>query len=48
MILMQPKASGAGYMVIGVGKVVTLQGKTGGFLPHDVVHVVRGVFVEVQ
>lgn len=41
MILVQPKASGAGY-------VVTLQGKTGGFLPHDVVHVVRGVFVEVQ
>lgn len=48
MILVQPKASGAGYMVFGVGKVVTLQGKTGGFLPHDVVHVVRGVFVEVQ
>ena len=35
-------------MVLGVGKAVTLQGKTGGFLPHDVVHVVRGVFVEVQ
>ena len=39
MILVQPKTSGAGYEVPGVGKVVTLQGNTDGGLPHDAVPV---------
>ena len=38
MIMVQPKTSGQGYEVLGIGKVVTLQ-DTDGILPHDVVPV---------
>lgn len=38
MIMVQPKTSGQGYEVLGVGKVVTLQ-DTDGVLPHDIVPV---------
>ena len=34
--MVQPKAPGQGYEVLGVGKVVTLQ-DTDGVLPHDLV-----------